>query len=79
MAGSNLIGVLIVAIVIAIVLGAVFTFVKMGSIIGYNLGRNYLHKLGFSDEDINPDQYEEERDMYDYRRSNEKEKRDTKY
>ena len=43
---------------------------------GYNMGRNHMHDLGFSDEDINRGQDDADADLYVFRKKQMKNKDD---
>ena len=43
---------------------------------GYNMGRNYMHDLGFSDEDINRNKDDADRELYVFRKPIERNNKD---
>lgn len=67
----------IVFLIIFIVLVIVYFVIsrlywRMRSDNGYNMGRNHMHDLGFSDEDIKHNQDDADKDLYVFRKANEK-------
>lgn len=72
-------GVLGLIIFVVLFLGVAYAlrlFWRMRSDNGYNMGRNHMHDLGFSDEDINRGQDDEDADLYVFRQRQSREKKD---
>lgn len=72
----------IVYLVIFVVL-VIFYFVisrlfwRMRSDNGYNMGRNHMRDLGFTDEDINRGQDDADADLYVFRKKQENNRKDS--
>lgn len=45
---------------------------------GYNMGRNHMHELGFTDDDITQGKDDEDADMYVFRKPNKRQNTDDK-
>ncbi len=60
--------VLILSVGIFVITTRVYQNIRSDS--GYNVGRNHMHDLGFTDEDIKQDQDDADADMYVFRKQN---------
>ncbi|MBQ1414157.1 MAG: hypothetical protein IIY93_13335 [Clostridia bacterium] len=64
-------GILGIVILIVLFLGVAYMqrlYWRMRSDNGYNMGRNHMHDLGFSDKDIEQGQDDEDADLYVFRK-----------
>ena len=73
---DNLIYIAVIAVLVVIFMIASRLFWRMRSDNGYNMGRNHMHDLGFSDEDINRGQDDADADLYVFRKKQMKNKDD---
>lgn len=74
---EGILGIVIFIVVILLVMFGMRLYWKMRADNGYNMGRNYMHDLGFTDDDINRGQDDPDKDMYVFRKTadhNKKEK-----
>lgn len=74
MTAEGILIILMLAVMITIVLGGMRIYWKMRSDNGYNMGRNYMHDLGFSDDDIKRNQDDADRELYVFRKPNDRKK-----
>ena len=72
MTGEGILIILMLAVMIVIVLGGMRLYWKMRADNGYNMGRNYMHDLGFTDEDINHGQDDADKELYVFRKPTDK-------
>ena len=76
MTGEDILELLILAVMIIVVLGGMRLYWRMQSDNGYNMGRNYMRDLGFSDEDINRNKDDADRELYVFRKPIERNNKD---
>ena len=63
--------ILLVVIIVFVIVGLRLSW-RMRSDNGYNMGRNYMRDLGFSDDDIKRNQDDADKELYVFRKPNEK-------
>ena len=63
--------ILLVVIIVFVIVGLRLSW-RMRSDNGYNMGRNYMRDLGFSDDDIKRNQDDADKELYVFRKQNEK-------
>jgi hypothetical protein len=67
--------IIMLAVIVFIVLGGMRIYWRMRADNGYNMGRNYMHDLGFSDEDIDRGQDDPDKELYVFRKAADKKKK----
>lgn len=72
MTGEGILIILMLAVIVLIVLGGMRLYWRMRADNGYNMGRNYMHDLGFTDEDIKHGQDDPDKELYVFRKPNDK-------
>ena len=68
MMSDGLILILILVILIVFVMGGKMVYWKMRSDNGYNMGRNHMLDLGFTDEDLERNQDDADKELYIFRK-----------
>lgn len=71
----------ILSLIIIVLLVAIFTittrlYQNIRGDAGYNVGRNHMHDLGFTDDDIRQGKDDDDADMYVFRKPNNSKKGD---
>ena len=67
--------IIMLAVIVFIVLGGMRLYWRMRADNGYNMGRNYMHDLGFSDKDIDGGQDDADRELYVFRKPTDEKKK----
>lgn len=68
--------ILMLAFIVAVVIGGMRLYWRMRADNGFNMGRNYMRDLGFSDDDIKRGQDDADAELYVFRERNESHKKD---
>ena len=63
---------MMLAFIVTVVIGGMRLYWKMRADNGFNMGRNYMHDLGFSDDDINRGQDDADAEFFVFRKKQEK-------
>ena len=69
-----ILGIIILVLLVAFVTITTRIYQNIRSDAGYNIGRNHMHDLGFSDDDITHGKDDDDADMYVFRTPNKRKK-----
>ena len=66
----------VIVAIFVVVIGRIYQHIRSDA--GYNIGRNHMHDLGFTDEDMAAGKDDDDEDMYVFRKSNRDIRKDSK-
>lgn len=71
-----ILGIIILILLVAIFVITTRLYQNIRGDAGYNMGRNHMHELGFDDDDITHSKDDADADMYVFRNTNKRSKKD---